>query len=202
MRDPLELHVDRALDRDSDRGGAYVRLLAPDVGVYTATHAEHALVTGGTQIGTLTQLGVRRTLVVPLGVEGRITSAAPERTHQPLGYGDVVVELEELRAGVAQSNAPLAKSDAASAGRLVLRATTSGRFWHRPTPADPAFVAVGATVKDGTPIGLLEVMKTFSHATYRAGGGLPDVARVTALLVGDGADVRRGDPLIAVEPAT
>ena len=202
MREPLELHVDRALDRDSDRGGAHVRLLAPDVGVYTATHAEHALVVGGTQIGTLIQLGVRRALVVPEGVEGRIASAAPERTHQPLGYGEVVVELEELRAGVAKSSTRAAKADAASASRLVLRATTSGRFWHRPTPADPVFVAVGAMVKDGTPIGLLEVMKTFSHATYRAGGSLPTTARVTAVLAGDGADVRRGDPLIAVEPVS
>ncbi len=198
MREPLELHVDRG----TERGGARLRLLAPDVGVYTATHAEHALVAGGTEIGTLTQLGVRRALVVPDGVEGRISSAAPERTHEPLGYGDVVVELEELRAGIAAIAASTAKADAASAGRLVLRATTSGRFWHRPTPAEPAFVAVGATVKDGTPIGLLEVMKTFSHATYRSGGSLPATARVTAVLVGDGADVRRGDPLIAVEPAS
>jgi biotin carboxyl carrier protein len=192
MHDPLELRVERE--------GARVRLLAPDVGIYTATHAAGALVAGGAVVGTLTQLGVRRALVVPAGVEGRIASAAPERTHHPLGYGDVVIEVEELRAGSRGAQAPSASNTAVADGRLVVRASTSGRFWHRPTPAEPAFVAAGAIVRDGSPFGMLEVMKTFSHATYRATNGLPAEARVVALLVGDGADVRRGDPLIAVEP--
>ncbi len=191
MQPPLELRVVRE--------GARVRLIAPDVGIYTATHAEHGLVAEGAVLGVLSQLGVRRYLVVPAGVEGRIASAAPERTHQPLGYGDVVAEVEELRADAASPIAARSAPKVATDGRLVLRATTSGRFWHRPTPAEPAFVAAGAIVRDGSPVGLLEVMKTFSHATYRAANGLPDTARVLEVLVSDGADVRRGDALLSVE---
>lgn len=190
MHDALELRV--------ERDGARVRLLAPDVGLYTSALERGALVAEGAVVGVLTRLGVRRRLVVPPGVEGRIATDAPERAHHPLGYGDVVVELDELR-GAAHVAASVKSPAAAADGRLVLRATTSGRFWHRPAPGEPAFVSVGSVVKDGTPVGLLEVMKTFGHATYRAKDGLPADARVVALIAGDGADVRRGDALLAVE---
>jgi acetyl-CoA carboxylase biotin carboxyl carrier protein len=43
------------------------------------------------------------------------------------------------------------------------------------------------------------VMKTFHRVTY-GGPEVPPRARVTALLVADGADVNAGDPLLALEP--
>lgn len=191
MHDAHELRV--------ERDGTRVRLLSPDVGLYTSALERGALVSGGTVVGVLAQLGVRRRLVVPDGVEGRVASEVPERAHHPLGYGDLVIELEEIRGTTRGAAAPTAGAGATVEGRLVLRATTSGRFWHRPAPGEPAFVAVGALVRDGSPVGLLEVMKTFSHANYRAQNGLPKEARVLALIAGDGADVRRGDALLAVE---
>lgn len=191
MPEALELRVERE--------GGRLRLLSPDVGLYTAALERGALVGAGTVAGVLVQLGVRRRLVVPAGVEGRVASDPPERVHHPLGYGDLVVELEALRDGSVGEPATAARASKQDDGRLVLRATTSGRFWHRPAPGEPAFVQAGSLVKDGAPVGLLEVMKTFSHATYRAQGGLPAVARVVALLASDGADVRRGDALVAVE---
>jgi len=199
MTEALELRVEREGER--------LRLLSPEVGLYTAALERGALVAAGTVAGVLVQLGVRRRLVVPAGVEGRVASDPPERVHHPLGYGDVVLELEialelELVRGTATAAAvPAARTAPSDDGRLVLHATTSGRFWHRPAPGEPAFVSAGSLVKDGEPVGLLEVMKTFSHATYRAQGGLPAVARVVALLVRDGGDVRRGDALLEVTSA-
>ena len=191
MHDALELRV--------ERDGTRVRLLSPDVGLYTSALEHGALVAGGAVVGSLTQLGVRRRLVVPDGVEGRVASEVPERAHHPLGYGDLVIELEEIRGAARDTQAPTSAANASVDGCLVLRATTSGRFWHRPAPGEPAFVTAGALVKDGSPVGLLEVMKTFSHATYRAQNGLPKEARVLIVLASDGADVRRGDALLAVE---
>jgi acetyl-CoA carboxylase biotin carboxyl carrier protein len=191
MHDAHELRV--------ERDGTRVRLLSPDVGLYTSAHERGALVASGTVVGSLTRLGVRRSLVVPDGVEGRVASEVPERAHHPLGYGDLVIELEEIRGASRGVTTPTAAAAASADGRLVLRATTSGRFWHRPAPGEPAFVAIGTLVKDGSPVGLLEVMKTFSHANYRAQHGLPREARVLAMLAADGADVRRGDALLAVE---
>jgi len=208
MRERLELRA--------ERDGLRVTLRAPEVGVYTSGLERGAIVTPGTIVGVLTQLGVRRALVVPAGVEGRVATEAPERRHHPLGFGDVVLEIEEVRgtgstasaataaaatAAAATAAAATAAAATATPGGLVVRATTSGRFWHKPAPSEPAFVAVGAVIREGSPIGLLEVMKTFGHVTYRAAGGLPAEARVLVVLAADGADVRRGDPLLAIEAA-
>lgn len=192
MRERLELRM--------ERDGVRVKLRAPEVGVYTSNLERGAIVSPGTIVGVLTQLGVRRALVVPDGVEGRVATEAPERAHHPLGFGDVVLEVEEIR-GTSSTTAATTSTATATTGGLVVRATTSGRFWHKPAPSEPVFVTAGALVRDGAPIGLLEVMKTFGHVTYRATGGLPAVARVVAVLAADGADVRRGDPLLAVEAA-
>jgi len=193
MRERLELRA--------ERDGVRVTLRAPEVGVYTSGLERGAIVTPGTIVGVLTQLGVRRALVVPAGVEGRVATEAPERRHHPLGFGDVVLEIEEVRGTGSTAAAATAAAATATPGGLVVRATTSGRFWHKPAPSEPAFVAVGAVIREGSPIGLLEVMKTFGHVTYRAAGGLPAEARVLVVLAADGADVRRGDPLLAIEAA-
>jgi len=84
---------------------------------------------------------------------------------------------------------------------LVLRSPQAGRFYHRASPAEAPFVTVGAVIEEGRSIGLIEVMKTFSHVPYRSAGRLPSRARVVRFLAGDGADVKPGDGLIEVEPA-
>jgi biotin carboxyl carrier protein len=192
--------MSETLELGAERDGARVRLLSPEVGVLTTSFARGALLSPGAEVGVLVQLGARRRLVVPAGVEGRVTSEPPERVHHPVGWGDVVCELEAVRAGAAPAEGRAATAPAA-AGGLVLRAAQSGRFWHRPAPGEPPFVAPGARVREGEPVALLEVMKTFSHVPFRAAGGLPPVARVVALLAADGADVRPGDALLRVEPA-
>jgi acetyl-CoA carboxylase biotin carboxyl carrier protein len=112
-----------------------------------------------------------------------------------VGAGTALYELEPLDAAGFESAEPAA---AAGSG-LVLCAEQSGRFYHRPTPGDPPFVAPGGAVTDGTPVGLLEVMKTFTQVPYRARGGLPADARVVRMLTEDGADVEVGQPLLEVE---
>ena len=54
----------------------------------------------------------------------------------------------------------LEETDAGASGPVVL-APQSGRFYHRPSPGEPAFVEVGGELSPGAPIGLIEVMKTF-----------------------------------------
>src|SRR6185503_629009 len=76
---------------------------------------------------------------------------------------------------------------APTAGGLVFRAPTSGRFYGRSSPDKPAFVEPGTQLAHGATICLLEVMKTFHRVTY-GGAGLPDTARVSRVLVRDGDD--------------
>jgi len=111
--------------------------------------------------------------------------------------------LYELEAISGSGAAPAVgdRAESARSGALVLRSPQTGRFYHRPSPCDPAFVDAGAIVEDGRPVGLIEVMKTFSHVSYVASGGLPKRAKIVRMLAADGEDVKQGAPLCEIEPA-
>lgn len=186
--------------RDGDR----VRLLSPDVGTFSGGLAHGHVLSPGQTAGRLEQLGRTLELVVPDDVSGRIESKAFERVHQPVGFRDVLYELAPLAADAqsAQSASDAsrsAKSDARAG--LALRAAQSGRFYQRPAPGEPAFVEAGSIIEDGKPVGLIEVMKTFTHVVYRASGGLPQRAKVLRVVASDSAEVRAGDVLLELESA-
>ncbi|MFN0006730.1 MAG: acetyl-CoA carboxylase biotin carboxyl carrier protein [Planctomycetota bacterium] len=192
MMDTLELLVERTGDR--------TRLRSPEVGFLAGTLPAGSVLTPGQQAGTIETLGRARALVVPGEVGGRIVSESPALARSPVGYGDVVYEIEAIAAGSGIAPSP-PRAAVADARGLVLTAPQAGRFYHRPAPGDAPFVAVGAIVEDGETVGMIEVMKTFSHVPYRASGSLPRRAKVLRAIAADGADVKRGDPLLEVEPA-
>ncbi len=182
------------------RDGERTLLSVPEVGLFTRALPAGALLSPGQHAGYLLQLGLGRALVVPAGVTGRIVTERPEKVHLPIGYGDVVYELEPIEAG--DGRAPQESPDEAqSDDGLVLRAPHTGRFWHRPSPDEPAFCKVGDTLSPGAAVGLIEIMKTFTQIGYTPTGSLPSNAKVIKMLAGDGDDVTEGAPLIEVEPA-
>lgn len=195
--DTLELQVERLGDR--------IRLRSPEVGILAGALPAGSILAPGQLAGTIETLGRARQLVVPEDVSGTIVSEPPALTRAPLGYGDVVYEIEPIAAGSERASrapaaAPVARSSSDSRA-LVLPSPQAGRFYHRPAPGDPPFVEIGAIVEEGAPVGMIEVMKTFSHVSYHASGSLPRRAKVLRAIAADGADVKRGDPLLEVEPA-
>jgi acetyl-CoA carboxylase biotin carboxyl carrier protein len=198
------------LDLLFEQRGDVVVLLAPGVGYLTGALEKGALVAPGGRAGALLVLGRAFELVVPDGVEGRVVTAPPVRTRQPVGWGEAIYEVQTLaddatgraddRAAGGSTHRTTGPGEAAGSGALVVRATQSGRFYLRGSPGEEPFAAVGAIVENGQPIGLIEVMKTFAHVRY-GGAGLPPRARVAAVLVEDGAEVAAGDPLLRVERA-
>ncbi len=192
--------MDERLELLLREDGEVTQLLAPLAGMFTCAIPRGTPLGPGQDAGKVLRLGRTTTLIVPAGVSGLVTSPRPERVHAPVSYADVLYELSPL-AGLAgdaglDSGAPASDSD----GRLVLRAPQSGRFYHRPSPDEDVLAPPGTTLSEGTPVGLVEVMKTFAHVPYRAEGGLPNRARVVRHLTTDGADVSAGDPLLEVEP--
>jgi acetyl-CoA carboxylase biotin carboxyl carrier protein len=203
------------------RAGDAWELKSPAPGQFYPAVGHGDLVLAGHAIGELDVLGRRITLLAP-DVQGIATSAidgtsaggaapaagataagtagAPFDAFAPraVGYGDLlfVVDTRAQLAGAASTSATAAA--AASTAGLVFRAPTSGRFYARSAPGKPAFVEVGGELGPGTTVCLLEVMKTFNRVTY-GGAGLPERARVKAILVADGADVTAGEPLLALE---
>lgn len=187
----LPLIVERADER--------IVLRAPEVGIVSGQLARGAALAAGQVAGALTILGRSVQLVVPEDVQGAIVSDAFELSRQPVGYADVLYVLAPL-ASAGDASAKTSSARAADAS-LVFRSPQSGRFWHASTPGATPLARAGDTLREGQPLGLIEVMKTFSHVAYKPSGALPSPARVVRVLVKDGADVRSGDPLVELESA-
>ena len=193
-----------------ERRGETIALLSPGVGLFVATRAAGDAIGAGAAAGALLVLGRPVALIVPPGVEGRVSSPLPALARQPVGWGDVLYEIRPLERGQQASRGDESGADpsvaaavadgAPPAARLLFRSPQSGRFYLRPSPSEEPFVEAGAMVEEGQPVGLIEVMKTFAHVRYAGVGGLPRRARVARILVEDGAEVGAGDALIEVEP--
>jgi biotin carboxyl carrier protein len=178
-----------------------VRLLAPAPGLFTRALDRGCALSGGQEAGTLLRLSRASLLVAPTGVAGQITTPRPERVHQPVSFGDVLYELAPFSEGAAGREAEDAAQEAGSSGSLLFLSPQAGRFYLRPTPSDPPFAQAGDVLEPGKPIGLIEVMKTFTHLQWQPRPPLPERARLIRFLVSDASDVAEGQALCEVEPA-
>ncbi len=68
-----------------------------------------------------------------------------------------------------------------------------GTAYLSPEPGAPAFVEVGATVREGQTLMIVEAMKTMNQIPA------PKAGTVTAILIEDGQPVEYGEPMIVVE---
>lgn len=174
-------------------------VLAPAVGWWEQAPEKGAELQEGERAGLLRVLGRPRAVLLPPGLRGRVAGEAPRLRSEPVEYGQILFRLEPLAAESGGVAARATHADAAQ-GRL-LRSSQAGRFWRRPDPGAPDFIAEGEIAETGRTLGLLEVMKTFQPLRYRAEGGLPARARLLRWRVADGAEVAEGDALAEFEPA-
>ena len=191
--------MNEQLELRAERDGEHWILQSPDVGLFTCALPQGAALAPGQRAGVLLRLGQAFSVVVPSGVTGVVTSERPERVQAPVGFAE---ELYRVRAGIGADDASGAAEEAQGglSGKPALLATQSGRFYRSPSPDEPAFVEQGDELTDGTAVGLIEVMKTFTQVVYRADGSLPARARVARILARDGDDLSIGSPIIEVEP--
>ena len=68
-----------------------------------------------------------------------------------------------------------------------------GTVYMQPEPGAPSFVTVGAQVKEGDTILIIEAMKTMNHIPA------PKSGTVKRILVEDGGAVEYGSPLVIIE---
>ena len=173
-------------------------VIAPRPGLFRGGPSKGQLVHAHAQIGELEVLGVLHLLHSDATAHGLVVSEpASPLARRAVGYGDALFELDP--SATLGSQAAAEQERELSAGLHVV-APSSGRFYTRPAPGKPPFVAEGQVLTEGSPIALLEVMKTFNRITYDY-PDLPERARVLKILVEDGADVETGQPLLQVEDA-
>jgi acetyl-CoA carboxylase biotin carboxyl carrier protein len=89
------------------------------------------------------------------------------------------------------ASAAAAKGSADHPG--TVKSPMVGTVYMAPAPGTPNFIEVGATVKEGQTLLIIEAMKTMNqiHA--------PRAGKVTAIYVENGHPVEYGEPLVAIE---
>ena len=130
------------------------------------------------------------------GVKVRVVHDTEQ--HLPAQHAAASVS-EPARAALAdpvgeQVNAAAVTSAATSAeGRPVL-APLAGVFYRSPSPGAPSFVEVGAAVKEGDVVGILEVMKLMNHVTAPCSGVVSRICAQNEEIVGYGQVLAVIDP--------
>lgn len=182
----------------SPRDDGTLELCAPRVGLWRGVPAAGSYIGKGSVVGQLEVLEQLYDLIAPAEARGFVVDPPTGDARIPVGYGDTLVVLDPSQLPADAQPGAIAAADGDSDAEVVFRASSSGRFYARPGPDQPAFVNVGDTVTTGQTVCLLEVMKTFNRITY-GGEGLPESARVVAIRPEDGADLAEGDIILELE---
>jgi len=138
----------------------------------------------------LTELSVKREysendrLTVSLSKQGKQVV----QTYAPAP----AMALPAAPAAAAPASAPAASEDPASLPGIVTSPMV-GTAYLAPEPGATAFVTVGAQVKEGETLLIVEAMKTMNHIPS------PRSGTVKRILVDDGSPVEFGSPLMVVE---
>lgn len=190
--------AERALEarrRDDGR----IELIAPAPGLFRGGPSMGALVSAGGVLGELEVLGTLVRLRVPSDAYGLVVELPPGRrlARRPVDAATVLAVLDPEGAAVGGALHG-ASATTASSGGPVFKTPLGGRYYARPAPGADAFVKPGDEVRPGMTVALIEVMKTFNRVSY-GGPGLPERARVRAIVPRDGDDVEAGDVLLELE---
>ena len=90
---------------------------------------------------------------------------------------------------------PGAEAVAADAGVTVIKSPIVGTFYRGAEPGADPFVEVGATVRRGQVVCIIEAMKLMNEIDADRDG------EIVTIFVEDGQPVQYGEPLFAVRPA-
>jgi acetyl-CoA carboxylase biotin carboxyl carrier protein len=122
-----------------------------------------------------------------------------------LKVGDIEVSLRRSRGANPSADASAAAAQQPSAaeprrepklpeGLVAVRSPMVGTFYRAPSPGAPPFVEVGSEVEPATQLGIIEVMKLMNAIEAGVRGVVKEI------LVGNGAAVEYGEPLMLIEP--
>ncbi|AOB26106.1 acetyl-CoA carboxylase biotin carboxyl carrier protein [Bordetella bronchiseptica] len=120
-------------------------------------------------------------------------AAAPAVAEAPAAASPAAASTAPLTQPV-PAPAPAAAPAVARQDLLSITAPMIGRFYAKPSPNDPAFVALGSQVGPDDSVCILEVMKLFN--TVKAGVA----GEIVEILVQEGDMVEEGDVLFRVKP--
>jgi acetyl-CoA carboxylase biotin carboxyl carrier protein len=105
----------------------------------------------------------------------------------------VAVAVPALSTIQAHALAPATSEGGQAIAANAVKSPMVGTAFLRPSPESAPFITIGAQVKAGEKLLLIEAMKTFNEIVA------PQAGTVTSILVEDGQPVEFGQPLVVVE---
>ncbi|MBL4688244.1 MAG: hypothetical protein JKY37_26895 [Nannocystaceae bacterium] len=178
---------------------AGIELQAPTVGLWRGCPAPGSLVTPGSAIGELEVLGVVHRLLAPRDAAGIVLPRDSDDRIARIAVDTATTLLTlDPEGTTATADTRAAATAYGDATGLVFRTPLSGRYYARPAPGEDPFVRVGDIIQEGQTVALLEVMKTFNRITY-GGEGLPERAKVVAIVPTDEDDINEDDVIVQLE---
>ena len=131
------------------------------------------------------------------------------KTHEPAGKrGNEMIQVavpavQQVAAPVAAAPAaapapaaPAAAPAAENKGNLIeIKSPMIGTFYRSSSPDKPAFAEVGAQIKKGQTVCIIEAMKLFNEIESEVSG------TIVKVLVNDSTPIEYDQPLFLVEPA-
>jgi acetyl-CoA carboxylase biotin carboxyl carrier protein len=139
----------------------------------------------------LTELEVMREYGEDDSLNVRVSRAAPQVTYAAPAQMQYAAAPAPAAAPVAAAPAAPTQDPATLPGAVT--SPMVGTVYMQAEPGAPAFVSVGAQVKEGDTLLIIEAMKTMNHIPA------PKSGTVKRILVEDGAAVEYGAPLMIIE---
>ena len=139
----------------------------------------------------LTELQVKREYGEDDSLDVRVSRAAPAAA--PIHYAAAPATVATAPAAAPVAAAPEAASDNPADHPGAIKSPMVGTVYLQPEPGAPSFISVGAQVKEGDTILIIEAMKTMNHIPA------PKSGTVKRILVEDGSAVEYGAPLAIIE---
>jgi acetyl-CoA carboxylase biotin carboxyl carrier protein len=110
-----------------------------------------------------------------------VEAAAP--APPPVAAAAPVVAPQQPSAPAAQAASKPQAAAAAQSGAVDVKSPIMGMFYTKPEPQAAPFVAVGASVREDSTVGLVEVMKTFNAVSAGVRGKIVEICAPNAQLV-------------------
>lgn len=176
-----------------------IRVRAPLVGEFTLDVSDGGIVEPGDVLGVLRVLHRRYLVVVPDGVQGRLSLANSRRVVRAVEYGEALGSVRPTELGEASTPSVAERTGLGDLpeGAVVFEAPMDGQFYRKPSPDEPSFAEVGDTLEPGAKFGLIEVMKFFYPVEWA--GDCP--MKVHAFVAEDQTAIEAGTPIVVLVPA-
>lgn len=125
--------------------------------------------------------------------EGKVRIVKFSQTLQPVAYHQPEAGVAAAPvAAAAPAPAPAAAEAAPVVQGHVVKAPMVGTFYRSPNPGAALFIDVGATVKEGDPLCIIEAMKLLNEIEADKSGVIKEI------LVENGEPVEYGQPLFVI----